>query len=269
VSSPRTQFDTDGYYISDGPIVPSEMVVAAVQGMDAIRAGRYDRGRQPLESRWKPGDDPNLLCKIEQPQFVNQAIFDLVRTPALGQLAAEVTGAAWVQIWWAQLLYKPSAAPEQNAPTAIGWHQDRSYWSSWKDESRLFTAWLALSDVEANCGPMRFLRGSHRWGHQEGLSAFDDGDLDRQREAITQRGLAWDEVPVLLPAGGVSFHDRLTFHGSDVNESGRPRRSLAIHMRTEQSEPNPESDNRHCDYLDDPSLCPAIYGSWDQSVREK
>ena len=49
--------------------------------------------------------------------------------------------------------------------------------------SELFTAWVALSDVTAEAGPMRFVRGSHGWG------LLDDGgfyrqDLDDQRDAI-------------------------------------------------------------------------------------
>lgn len=261
LTSPHTAYEADGFYICDEPLLPADMVASAVRGMDEIRTGRYDRGQPPLESQWSPGDDPDRLCKIEQPQFANQAIFDLIRHPGLGRLAATVAGARWVQVWWIQLLYKPSTEPGAVAATTIGWHQDRNYWDSWKEGSTLFTAWVALSDVEDDCGPMRFLRGSHKWGYQEGLSEFQDDDLEKQKQAIMARGMSWDEVPALAPAGGVSFHDRLTFHGSGANHSGRPRRSLAIHLRTESSWPNLESENRHYAYVDDPGVCPVIYNA--------
>ena len=80
-----------------------------------------------------------------------------------------------------------------------------------------------------------------------------------QRQEIESQDRMWQEVRNLLPAGGVSFHDRLTFHGSKANYSGRPRRSLAIHMRTENSAPISET-NLLTSYLEDPDVCPMVYG---------
>ena len=259
--NPGGSYLADGFYLADYPVLSKEIVDAAVVGMDEVRQGRYDRGRSHKGGNWKPGDDPNKLCKIEQPQFANQAIFDLVSHADLGALAAKVTGAKMVQIWWVQLLYKPSSFPNAEAHTKVGWHQDRNYWTSWKKDSALLTAWVALSDVGADCGPVKFLRGSHRWGYQDGLSDFFAQNLDGQRHAIEARGQAWDEVPALLPAGGVSFHDRLTFHGSEANLSARPRRSLAIHLRTERSWPDPDNSDEHTSFIDQQELCPVIFGS--------
>jgi hypothetical protein len=55
------------------PVLPQGLVERAVLGMDSIRSGEYDTGRPPQPSAWKPGDDPNKLCKIEQPQFASSA----------------------------------------------------------------------------------------------------------------------------------------------------------------------------------------------------
>ena len=258
--TPAEQYLADGFYLADYPVLPKEIVNAAIAGMDEVRQGRFDRGRSHEGTNWKPGDDPHTLCKIEQPQFANQAIFDLVSHAELGALAAKASGANMVQAWWVQLLYKPPSPPGADTHTNIGWHQDRNYWAPWKEQSNLFTAWVALSDVGADCGPMIFLRGSNRWGYQEGLSDFFGQDLDGQQQAIEAQGQRWDEVPAQLPSGGISFHDRLTFHGSKANLSGRPRRSLAIHMRTEQSWPEAES-HVFTSFLDKPELCPVIFGS--------
>ncbi|MCY4351810.1 MAG: hypothetical protein OXC45_01735, partial [Gemmatimonadetes bacterium] len=97
------QYQKDGFCAIDDPIFPPDVVDAATEGMDAIRAGKYDTGHPPENSRWNPGDDPKALCKIEMPQFASHAIMDLVSHPALGKLAAEVTGAKMVQVWWVQL----------------------------------------------------------------------------------------------------------------------------------------------------------------------
>lgn len=257
----RNQYLVDGFYMVDDIVLNKCLVNAAVEGMEEICAGRYDRGREPDESVWNPGDDSNKLCKIENPQRANHAVYDLVRHPALGQLAAQMTGAKMVQVWWVQLLIKPAHLSGSKNKTNIGWHQDRHYWSCWEESSELFTAWCALSDVQPDCGPMIFLRESHQWGYLKGRSDFaaQEQNMDSWRQELESQGRMWHEVPNLLPAGGISFHNHLTFHGSKANYSGRPRRSLAIHMRTENSAPLSEP-NHLTSYLNDPDVCPIVYG---------
>ncbi len=257
----RTRYEADGFFLATEPVLPADLVARACEGMDAIRRGEYDTGRPPCPSIWNPGDDPNRLCKIEQPQFASKAIRELVSHPALGRLAAAITGATMVQVWWVQLLYKPSTTATPQAQTNIGWHQDRYYWRQWEEGSELFTAWVALSDVRENCGPMRFVRGSHRWGFRNQGDFFEQ-DVAGQRSAIeVPAGQRWEEVAALLPPGGVSFHHNLTFHGSGPNTSGRPRRSFALHMRTQNSRPVENKREGLTQFIDDLELCPVIYAS--------
>jgi hypothetical protein len=275
----RAQYEADGFYIHSQPIVPAECVHRAIAGMDAVRAGEYDTGVPPQPSPWNPGDDPRKLCKIEMPQVASRAIMELIRHPALGELAAAITGASWVQVWWVQLLYKPPAT--EAAPTNVGWHQDRHYWQVWEgaegtppraltgegftpsargpDGSGLFTAWVALSDVTRASGPMRFVRGSHRWGYLGGSDFYGQDHASQQAAFPLPEGALWEEVEAVLPPGGVSFHHNLTLHASGPNRSDVPRRSFALHMRTERS--RPVEDRRHglTAFIDDPSYCPVIY----------
>jgi ectoine hydroxylase-related dioxygenase (phytanoyl-CoA dioxygenase family) len=256
---PRDQYAADGFYLHREPLFPADLIRRAVAGQDALRAGEYETGVPPQPSYWNPGDDPRKLCKIEMSQVANRAIMELVAHPAIGELAAAVTGAQWVQLWWVQLLVKPPADPEGAGQTKIGWHQDRHYWQIWEEGSELFTAWVALTDVTPDAGPMRFVRGSHRWGYL-GQSDFYGQDHDAQREQIpVPRGAAWEEVAAILPPGGVSIHHNLTFHASGPNHSGAPRRSFAIHLRTERSRPVDDARKGLTAFLDDPSYCPVIY----------
>ena len=110
-SSVQEKYRTDGFSIHPEPVIPANIVQAAIHGMDEVREGRYDTGTPPQPSRWNPGDDPHTkLGKIEMPQIANRAIMELMKVPTLGELAAEVTGAKAVQIWWVQLLYKTDRA---------------------------------------------------------------------------------------------------------------------------------------------------------------
>jgi ectoine hydroxylase-related dioxygenase (phytanoyl-CoA dioxygenase family) len=258
----RAQYLEDGHTVVAEPVLPADVVVAARAGMEAVRQGRYDTGRPPQPSPWNPGDDPAALCKIEQPQFASAAIMDLVRHPALAALAAAVSGAEeLVQAWWVQLLYKPRGESTETAPRHIGWHQDRNYWRVWEEGSELFTAWVALSDVTADSGPMRFVAGSHRWGLLDiADGGFHRQDLDGQVAGIpVPAGAAWNEVSCLLPPGGVSLHHCLTLHGSGANRGPGPRCSLAVHMRTERSRPVGGRREGLARFIDDPALCPVIW----------
>jgi hypothetical protein len=260
VTSPpaaRARYEQDGFFIHSKPLLPADLLRRAVEGMDALRAGEYEAGVPPQPSYWNPGDEPGKLCKIEMPQVASRAIHELVSHPALGELAAALTGAQRVQVWWVQLLYKPPATTGQSG-TNVGWHQDRHYWQVWEEGSELFTAWVALSEVTSEAGPMRFVRGSRHWGLQS--SDFYGQDHDAQRESIlVPEGEQWEEVPALLPPGGVSFHHNLTYHGSGPNRTDQPRRSFAIHMRTERSHPVDGLRRGLTQFIDDPYFCPVIY----------
>lgn len=257
---PRTRYEADGYYLAPEPVFPPGLVSSAVAGMDAVRIGDYDTGRAPQPSGWKPGDDPNRLCKIEQPQFASQALRDLLNFPALGRMAAALTGASRVQVWWVQLLLKPSLPAGAVAATNVGWHQDRYYWNVWEEGSELFTAWIALSDVQEESGPMRFVRGSHRWGLLPSNDFFAQDIAGQKRTIPIPEGEEWHEAAAILPPGGVSFHDDYTLHASGPNISGKPRRSLAVHVRTERSRPVDDLRVGLAEFIDDVTLCPVIYG---------
>lgn len=261
LASARMHYESDGFYLSSQPVVPADLIGRAIEGMDAIRRGEYETGIPPQPSFWKPGDDPQKLCKIEMPQIVSRAIMELVSHPAIGEIAASLTGAKMVQVWWVQLLMKPAATGEGKSSPSVGWHQDRQYWKAWEEGSELFTAWAALTDVTEEAGPMKFLRGSHRWGLLD-QGNFYEANHEAQRQMIrVPEGQAWDEVAALLPPGGVSFHHNLTFHGSGPNVSGKPRRSFAIHMRTEKSRPVNGLRQRLTQFIDDPTHCPVVFGS--------
>jgi ectoine hydroxylase-related dioxygenase (phytanoyl-CoA dioxygenase family) len=257
----RSSFQANGFYISREAVDPL-VVQGAIAHMDAVVAGQYETGVPPLDltrlataeqlEHLRANPRSTKICKIDQAHFCDKTIHRLISDPAIGRLAAAATGALWVQVWATQLLLKP---PGDGGSASVGWHQDLYYWQTvWEGET--FTAWLALSDVTPDAGPMRFVRGSHRWGMQDG-SDFFDVNLEGLKEKLKHDNADWDEVPSILPPGGVSLHHNLTLHGSGANRSSGPRRSIAIHLRTEKSKPI--AKHPYTMDLDDPIKCPVIF----------
>ena len=255
----RRAYRGDGYFLCDWPVLPPDVVAGAVHGMDEVRAGRYETGVPLHKSKWNPGDDLNSLCKMEMTQRQNLAIRELISQGSIGKWAAAVTGASMVQVWWVQLLYKPPSPSLTDGATNVGWHQDRQYWGAWEDDSELLTAWVALSDVTAEAGPMRYVRGSHEWGaRDEGDFHGSDHAAQRARYQLPE-GAEWSEVAAILPPGGIALHSNFTLHGSGPNLTDKPRRSFAVHMRTERSRPKHGLREGLTAFIDDESVCPIIY----------
>ncbi|MDX1418461.1 MAG: phytanoyl-CoA dioxygenase family protein [Rubricoccaceae bacterium] len=255
----RTRYEADGFVLVQEPVLSPDLVAAARAGLEAVRDGRYDTARAPYASPWTPGDDPDALCKIEMPHLASRALQAVARHPGIGAAAAAITGAERVQVWWAQLLYKPPAT-RPDARTRVGWHQDYQYWASdWESPDGLLTAWVALSDVTAESGPVRFVPGSHRWGDRRAGDFFET-DLEAQRVGLTPPpGDEWVEVLGVLPEGGLSFHHSLTYHGSTENRTSAPRCSLVLHLCTERARPRAEG-GLLAGFLGDSVATPTLHG---------
>ena len=247
------QYERDGYWIADERIAPDEVLERALQRMVAVRDGVFDTGLPPTKH---PGYDSAVLCKIDNPHRSDTGLRGLATCPQVGRKVAEITGARRVQVWASQLLIKP---PGSAAAGHVGWHQDRQYWHVWQHDEGLFTAWIALSEVKEESGPMLFVRGSHRWGFLD-QGDFYDKDQGKLREGIAvPAGAAWEEVPALMPSGGFSVHHCLTYHGSNANVSEAPRCSLAVHMRDERAVPKAGDQSFYSAHLEDPRMSPVIY----------
>ena len=107
----------------------------------------------------------------------------------------------------------------------VSWHQDASYWPL--TPSKTVTVWLAIDDADVENACMRFIPGSHLYGHLTWrLSEVDEGNVLNQSVADVERFGA--PVDVVLRAGEVSIHSDLTLHGSESNDSDRRRCGLTL-----------------------------------------
>jgi non-heme Fe2+,alpha-ketoglutarate-dependent halogenase len=108
---------------------------------------------------------------------------------------------------------------------AVAWHQDASYWPL--TPSKTVTVWLAIDDVDRENGCMRYLPGSHLFGHLPyRISRDDEGNvLDQTVEDVERFG---EPVDVVMQAGEIAIHCDLLLHGSEANHSDRRRCGLTL-----------------------------------------
>jgi phytanoyl-CoA dioxygenase PhyH len=221
-----------GFWLS-GIVLPDDVLDAAERGMQRFYAGERDRpGPAGIEREgWHP-EHGDGLRKNDYSSLRVDELAALVAFPAIGAIAARLSGAAGIRLWHDQLLYKP--VDNEQLPANVGWHTDRQYWETCTSQEML-TAWVPFHDVDARSGSITFIDGSHRW-ETTGLDFFES-DLDRQEAGLAAAGRTVVKVPAVLERGRVSFHNCRTVHGSGPNRGAQPRRSLAIHLQP--------IDNRH------------------------
>ncbi|MCA9062388.1 MAG: phytanoyl-CoA dioxygenase family protein [Planctomycetaceae bacterium] len=112
---------------------------------------------------------------------------------------------------------------------AVAWHQDASYWPL--TPSKTVTVWLAIDRADLENGCMKFIAGSHHFGHmtyRESTEA-DHNVLNQTIDNPEQYGV---EVADELEAGEFSIHSDLLLHGSDANDSDRRRCGLTLRYCT-------------------------------------
>ena len=178
MNSPQTEFGQEGFFLAPS-VIPPDLLERVRQRIDAVWAGEYETGIPPHRNLPASNEPPKSLVKIDNSHRSDRTIHELVSHPGIGKWAAALTGAKMVQVFATQLLIKP---PSRDDNVNVGWHQDLEYWDA-AMEGEIFTAWVAISNVTAESGPMRFVRGSQRWGLLK-AGDFFSGNLDALKQHL-------------------------------------------------------------------------------------
>ena len=253
----RTALDENGFFFTE-KIFSNENTKNAREGLWEVIQGNYDTGVEPESRFWNPGDDPKSIIKIDKPHLCNTALFNLITDKNFGKELARVTGASMIQAWHSQAVWKPSGGGKLGN---AGWHRDIQYWPFWKPEG-VFTAWIALTNVGKDSGPVRYIAGSNQWDSVEGLDFFDKG-ISKQEIILKDKHRDYQVFQAEIKEGAVSIHNSGVYHSSIANVSGSPRVGMVVHFCTDKAE-RIEISGENSDYLDmvnDESVCPILYKS--------
>ena len=174
-----------------------------------------------LARRADPADLTRQICNGWKS---DRAVADIVLKPEIGRICATLGGWPGARIGQDNVIWKPPGAKP------LGYHQDDSY-CGWVVPSGFITVWMALDDTSAKGGTLEYVRGSHRWGNFPPIRQFHAPENYREalEEAAASVGQKVDIACVEVPAGGCAVHSGRTWHGSDSNRTGQPRRSLVTH----------------------------------------
>ena len=151
------------------------------------------------------------------------AVYDLLTHPRIVAVVKDLLGENVIG-WGSHYFCKLPGDGKR-----VSWHQDASYWPL--TPSKAVTVWLAIDDADIENACVRFLPGSHLYGHLTWhLSETDESNILNQTVADVGRfGQPFDNV---LKAGEASLHSDLLLHGSQANESNRRRCGLTLRYCT-------------------------------------
>lgn len=157
---------------------------------------------------------------ISSAHLKHDRIYDLMRDERIVAIARDLLGDHVIG-WGAHFFCKMPGDGKQ-----VDWHQDASYWPL--TPSKAVTFWLAIDDADVENACMRFISGSHKFGHltYRASSSDDHNVLNQSIENPEQFGTTFTNE---VSAGFASVHSDLLLHGSERNES--PRRRCALTLR--------------------------------------
>ncbi len=219
-------FDRDGFAIVEEGFIDDATIEVLRERFERLFAGDYETGIRPDEVNWVAGRDPeDRTRQICNGWKADPVIAAQVLSERTGRLAAELIGWDGVRILQDNCIWKPPGTK------SLGMHQDGSY-LAYLDPPEMITCWIALDDTSAEAGTITFAAGSHRWPR----SPENRGEFHAPPDwlAPLERAKPEDEelrlVPVVVKAGGASFHHHNVWHGSGPNTATVHRRAVISHL---------------------------------------
>ncbi len=176
----------------------------------------------------EPGHRPDRprVRRIKDPHVNHRLFSGMCRLPKLTSALRQLLGCADVRLRGSKINLKD---PEYGSP--VEWHQDWAFSPLTNDNS--LAVGIMFDDCALENGPLMVVPGTHRGPvydhHADGYfcGAIDPGaDIDFARA-----------VPLLGPAGAMSFHHIRLVHGSAQNTSNKPRRLLLYEVQAADAWP--------------------------------
>lgn len=200
------------FYAANGYVAPVRVLGTEAASGYRARVDRFiDESGGLVAARSVVRTKAHLRCP---------AILELVRLPAILDAVTDLIGPN-VLCRSVSVFFK-----EPGDPTFVAWHQDVVYWRL--DPPDVVSAWVALTDSNAENGALEVLPGSHREpvlphgpsGNASNVLLYDQSILQPIDQGRT--------TMLTLGAGEISLHHVCIAHGSKPNRSAVRRVGVAI-----------------------------------------
>ena len=197
-----------GRYHEDGYVIPEYRLPE--ETLQDIRAD-YDRllTRHPEFRDYCP-----MLLRYDL-SFLNYA-----RDSNILDMVAQVIGPDII-LWNSSFFAKPAVNGKKTP-----WHQDGEYWPL--RPLATCTVWLAIDEATVENGCLKFMPGSHKRKELRPHRTNKDPNFTLHQELLESEYDDDKAVPLELEAGQMSLHDVYLLHGSEANDSGKPRRGMTM-----------------------------------------
>ena len=179
---------------------------------------------------------PHIPAGTRHDQSAAAQWFDYCTDPRVLDLVEQLIGPDII-LWGSQVFCKPARTGRE-----VPWHQDGQYWPI--RPLATCSVWIALDDVDAENGCMRYIPGSHA-----SRTVYRHRVSDRAGIVLNQE-LDAPEIDLTstrddcLRAGELSLHDVYLVHGSAPNRSLRRRAGFVIRYMPATSRFDRTSDRR-------------------------
>ena len=204
---PLSEAEVDRYH-ENGYVIPEYRLPE--ETLQDIRAD-YDRllARHPEFRDYCP-----MLLRYDL-SFLNYA-----RDPNILDMVAQVIGPDII-LWNSSFFAKPAVNGKKTP-----WHQDGEYWPL--RPLATCTVWLAIDEATVENGCLKFMPGSHKRKELRPHRTNKDPNFTLHQELLESEYDDDKAVPLELEAGQMSLHDVYLLHGSEANNSGKPRRGMTM-----------------------------------------
>jgi ectoine hydroxylase-related dioxygenase (phytanoyl-CoA dioxygenase family) len=211
------QYRETGYVVVKGVLEPAlisqcRQVIAEFVGGSA-KVAKHD-SVYDLEPTHRP--EAPRVRRIKSPHVNHPLFWTIANLPKLVGMLEQLLGPSGVRLHGSKINLK---APQYGSP--VEWHQDWAFYPHTNDD--ILAVGIMLDDMLLENGPLMVMPGTHRGPvHDHHVDGFFAGAMDP-----TATDLDFSRaVPLIAPAGSVSFHHVRLVHGSAQNTSARERKLL-------------------------------------------
>ena len=171
---------------------------------------------EDLSARLPPNIDIN---KTNMWNKASKRFYELCNTSSILNYVEDILGKNFY-LWGGMFFFK-----KPKSQSVVPWHQDAQYWPL--SPSKSVTVWLAVYDTDKENAAMKIVSGSHKkniYTHK----------INKDKNYLLDQEVSEDQIDknkiifMNLKAGEMSLHTDALLHGSDANNSNRPRCGIVL-----------------------------------------